>query len=34
MTWPDASKTVSKLHMLVFMVHFKTLDVPTVDSFV
>ena len=33
MTWPDGSKTVSKLHRLSFMVYNKTLDVPTVDSF-
>ena len=32
-TWPDSSKTVSKVHRLSFMVHNKTLDVPTVDSF-
>ena len=32
-TWPDGSKTVSKVHRLSFMVHYKTLDVPTVDSF-
>ena len=31
-TWPDGSKTVTKVHMLVLMVHFKTLDVLTVDS--
>ena len=33
MTWPDGSKTVSKVHRLSFMVHYKTLDVPAVDSF-
>ena len=32
LTWPDGSKTVSKVHGLAFMVHCKTLDVPTVDS--
>ena len=31
--WPDGSKTVSKVHRLAFMIHFKTLNVPTVDSF-
>ena len=32
-TWPDGSKTVSKVHRLVFIVNFKTLNVPTLDSF-
>ena len=32
-TWPDGSKTVTKAHRFSFMVHNKTLDVPTVDSF-
>ena len=33
LTWPDGSKTVSKVHRHVFMVHYKSLDVPTVYSF-
>ena len=33
LTWPDGSKTVSKIHRLSFIVHYKTLDVPTVYSF-
>ena len=33
MTWVDGSKTVYKVQWLTFIVHFKTLNVPTVYSF-
>ena len=32
-TWVDRSKTVFKVQWLTFIVHFKTLNVPTVYSF-
>ena len=32
-TWVDGSKTVFKVQWLTFIVHFKTLNVPTVYSF-